>query len=123
MGHRRWVGGGIFVTLNQVECIRHGLWIDIFLMSLVAQFLNPLSQGVSRHHFGHLSADIFTVGYCKASEDIQIVPTFRPGHQEARDALPPQPSNLAKRTKIPLNEGKLILHTRRFPFCGCSFIL
>lgn len=67
---------GIYGSENHVEYIQHGLWIDLFLMSLALQFWNLLSHGVSRHHFEYLSTDVFTVGYCKASRGIQIVPTF-----------------------------------------------
>lgn len=67
---------GIYGSENHVEYIQHSLWIDLFLMSLALQLWNPLSHGVSRRHSGFLSTDVFTVGYCKASGGIQIVPTF-----------------------------------------------
>lgn len=51
----------IYVQLNQVVFIQYGLWINIILKnSLALQFSNLLLQGISRHHFGHLSPNVFS---------------------------------------------------------------
>lgn len=52
----------IYVKWKQIEYVKRGIWINIFLKSsLAAQVSNPLSQRVSGQHFGYLSPDVIMV--------------------------------------------------------------